>query len=488
MGFSFAKFFPLSVCLMILFSLLGFGFLVRAEDNLALECQWDKIEAGEKNLSQDNYRILLEKCKKFYEDKSVQMEKEIGQTANEKKTLSNTISLLAKKIKNLDYQIAQSNLMIKGLTAQISDTEVSIEKTNSKIDDAKERLSNLLQLRYEEDQKSTLEILLSEEKLSSFFSNLVALEALNIATQDILKDIKSLKSDLEQQKTDMDSEKKDLENTVIIQSLQKKDSAQKKGQQENLLKLTEQEYQKQLQEKKDAQEKAAKIGNKLFELLQVPEGGIKFEDAVEIAKSVSGQTGIRAAFSLAVLWQETKIGKLKGGCYLVNADNGDGVYIKSGQKAPRTMNPKRDAPLFLNLIAALNNAGFLKSDAYHTPVSCCMITNGQLFGWGGAMGPAQFIPSTWFLYKEAVEKKTGSSPANPWNVRDSFLANALYLKDLGAGNQTYQKEITAAMKYFGCTTSWCQQNYGKPVMTVSACFQDYIDHSSMSADCQDLVF
>jgi len=145
-------------------------------------------------------------------------------------------------------------------------------------------------------------------------------------------------------------------------------------------------------------------------------------------------------------------------------------------------------PKFLSIIESLTKANFLKTDAFTTPVSCCMIQNGQYFGWGGAMGPAQFIPSTWMLYKDAIEQKTGVSPANPWNIRDSFLANALYLKDLGAGSQTYQKEITAAMKYFGCTTSWCERNYGRPVMTAATCIQDYMDDGAMSEDCKELIF
>ena len=126
---------------------------------------------------------------------------------------------------------------------------------------------------------------------------------------------------------------------MIIQTLQKNESSANQKEQEYLLKLTESEYQRYLKEKKEAEETVVKIGNQLFELLEVPEGGIKFEDAVRIAKEVSKQTGVRAALSLAVLWQETRIGQLKGGCYLRDTKTGDGVYIKTNNVAPRTMKP-----------------------------------------------------------------------------------------------------------------------------------------------------
>jgi len=474
----------LTCCLSIACFLLSINVLAQNDG----ECEWTNIEQAEKNLSRDDYRALLEKCKVYYEKKSSELEESLQKTASNKKSLANDIAVLRKKIQNLDYKISQTNLMIKDLSSQIKSTESSIDKTESKLKEVQNNLGLVLQLRYEEDRKSTISILLGEKSLSAFFDNLVALEALNIKIQDLLLEVKTLKENLENQKNNLDNEKKSLESVVAMHKLQKEESALKQKQQEKFLKLTEQEYQKYLEEQKQAKEKITKIGNLLFQLLEVPEGGIKFEDAVAMAKTTANSVGIRPAFSLAILWQETRIGKLKGGCFLQDTATGDGIYIKSGNKAPKTMHPTRDVPKFLSLIDSLNKAGFLKTDAFHTPVSCCMISNGQYFGWGGAMGPAQFIPSTWLLYKEAVEQKTGSSPANPWNIRDSFLANALYLKDLGAGAQTYQKELTAAMKYFGCTNSWCEANYGRPVMAAANCIQDYIDNKAMSEDCKELIF
>ncbi|MDO8524345.1 MAG: hypothetical protein Q7R99_01810 [bacterium] len=466
----------------ILASFFILGLNVSAQDDG--DCAWDKIEQGEKSLPKEQFQALLEKCKVYYEEKSTQLEGDIKKTAGNKKTLSNEISTLKSKIKNLDYKISQSSIMVKDLGVQIKSTENSIGQTQGQILTTQERLALTLQLRYEEDHKSVVEVLLGERSLSAFFDNLVALENLNMSIQDLLGEIKDLKTNLETQKVSMDTEKKGLESAIALQNLQKSDSATQKVKQENFLKMTEKEYQKYLVEQKDAKDKAGKIGSMLFQLLEVPQGGIKFEDAVALAKTIANQTGIRAAFSLGILWQETRIGQVQGGCYLKDVSTGEGVYIKSGNKAPQTMKPSRDVPKFLDLITALNNAGKLKTDAFSTPVSCCMISGGKYYGWGGAMGPAQFIPSTWALYQAKIEKISGSVPANPWNIRDSFLANALYLKDLGAGSQTYAKELYAAGRYFGDPSS----SYGKSVMTAAACMQGYIDNGSMSTDCQDLIF
>ena len=118
---------------------------------------------------------------------------------------------------------------------------------------------------------------------------------------------------------------------------------------------------------------------------------------------------------------------------------GAGISAKSGAIVYKVMNPRRDTPIFQTLTASL---GF---DPYKTLVSCP-----QAVGWGGAMGPAQFIPSTWVLLQQRIADALGQSlsTVNPWNPQDAFTASALYLSDLGARVGSYTSERTAACKYF----------------------------------------
>ena len=86
------------------------------------------------------------------------------------------------------------------------------------------------------------------------------------------------------------------------------------------------------------------------------------------------------------------------------------------------------------------------------------------------MGPAQFIPSTWMLYKPRLDSILGR-PADPWNIRDAFLAAALYLADAGASAQTYDEEWCAAQKYFSGRCGTRYRFYGDSVMSLAARYE-----------------
>ncbi len=445
------------ICLAVL------PFLAKAEDLSATCQQLSQAQNSCQSLSSADCRALLEKCDDYYDSQSAEISKDLTKTAQQKNTLQSQITALKKKITGLEYQINQGTLMVKDLNSQIGDTQVTIDKTTFKTHDSQRQITAMLRSVYQEDKKPSFQILL-EGNLADFFGNLVYIESLSAKVSDLLESSKNLSSYLEDQKNKMDAERGSLQRTIKIQSLQKQENEQNKQQQQTYLTLTEGQYQQQLKDKQDTDKKAAGIRARIFELLGVSNAPT-FGQAYDIAKYVSSITGVRAAFLMAVLTQESNLGKNVGQCYLKNNQTGDGVKIKTGEFSPKTMSPSRDIPLFLNLISAINQGKGLARDPITTPVSCVVYYNGRPYGWGGAMGPAQFIPSTWVNagYGQKVTDITGKV-ADPWDIRDAFLANGLYLKALGGQSD----EFHAAMKYYcGGNCSRYDRFYGNSVVNIA---------------------
>ena len=335
---------PLFACLPV-----GTAF---AED-LELMCQQiSSTENSCQSLSSAECRATLEKCADYYDQQSAEISEDLSKTQQQKDTLKNQISSLKKKITGLEYQINQGTLMVKDLNLQITDTQKSIDRTSLDIKGAQIQITSILRAIHEQDKKSSFVILL-EGNLSDFFSNLSYLESLNAKVSSLLESTTNLKSYLGSQKEKIDAEKGQVQKTLKVQNLQKQANEQNKKQQEGYLKLTEAQYQQQLKEKQDAEKKAAGIKSRIFELLGVSDAP-NFEEAYSIAKYVSNITGVRAALILAILTQESNLGKNVGQCYLKNTQTGDGVKIKTGAFAPKTMSPKRDVNVFLGLIEDIN--------------------------------------------------------------------------------------------------------------------------------------
>jgi membrane-bound lytic murein transglycosylase B len=177
---------------------------------------------------------------------------------------------------------------------------------------------------------------------------------------------------------------------------------------------------------------------------------ISFGRAIELANGASRLTGVRPALILGVIQQETRLGEFLG--------NGNW----------RTdMHPTRDQPVFQQIMAELG------LDPDSVPISAA-----PSYGYGGAMGPAQFIPSTWILYKDRIAQVTGHNPPNPYDPFDAFTASALLLADNGADRGTREAERLAALRYFA---GWANAEkpayafYGNEVMALADNFQRQID-------------
>ncbi len=411
-------------------------------------------------------REQLEAELKALENEIESIEGDITKTQKEKKTLQNEISILRNQIRKIDLEITKSNTLIIDLRGQITDTTFSIGKTQEDVEAKKQQLAQLLQRLHQEDQRTIVEIVLTGPTLSDFFNNLAALQSLQDRNKELLDTTIGLSVYLEGQKGDLESEKHDEEHFVEIQILQKQESQNLTSQNQELLEVTrgkESEYQKLLANR---QLQAQEIRSRIFELIGVPDAPT-FGEAVKIAQAVEQLTNVRAPFLLAVLTQESNIGKNVGRCYLKDERTGNGETI-NGTFVYRVMKPTRDVQPFLKITRELGR------DPFTTAVSCPIPSVG---GYGGAMGPAQFIPSTWIAYKDKIARLKGS-PGDPWNINDAFLASAVYLGDLKATRQTFEYEWCAAVSYFSGNCSTRNQIryefYGDNVMAITKRYEQDI--------------
>ena len=148
---------------------------------------------------------------------------------------------------------------------------------------------------------------------------------------------------------------------------------------------------------------------------------------------------------------------------MTNPDTGAGVGKENGRVYSNVMKPSRDVGPFLEITNAL---GF---NAYHTAVSCPIA---GVAGYGGAMGPAQFIPSTWKLFENRLQDLLGHFP-NPWSPYDAFMASGMYLGDLGAVGTSTSAQNRAACKYYGSGGSSC--SYSRSVQRLKSTIQGNIN-------------
>lgn len=396
------------------------------------------------------------------EQEIAQYEQELSGVQSQKNTLNNKLRQLQLQKNKVQAQIHETSLTIQNLDDKITDTQSQIEEATNHISELREKIAKLLPDIYAQDQESTVEILLSNDGLIGFYNELDAYEQLNKNLNALLDELNSENEMLKQQQEELSDQQEQQQNFLTIQSLQNQQLVANIGGQSQLLEQTkgiEANYQANLSDKRA---QAASIQNRLYELFGVGAGQqVTFGQAVEIAKNVSNLTGVRAAFLLSVLTQESNLGKNVGTC------NRAGDPPNKSYKV--VMKPTRDIQPFLQITADLG------LDPETTPVSCPMFRNGKQIGWGGAMGPAQFIPSTWMGYKDKVAAITGKT-ANPWDIRDAFIAAAIKLKADGAG--TVSGEWAAAMRYFSGGTNPAYRFYGDSVVARANQYQADIDELS----------
>ena len=372
------------------------------------------------------------------------------------------VAILGVQITKAQSSINARNIIIGRLKENITEKSQVIEVLSDKIGREKDSISQLLRKVNEIDQSSMAEVMLSKKNLSDFFLDVDSYNYIKDSLRESLISIGEAKKQNETEKAALEETRNKEADAKAEMEAQKRVVQKNEKEKAQLLSITknkEKEYQKVLADKKAL---SVKIRAALFELRD--SDGIQFGQAYEYALEAYKKTGVRPAFLLAIFSQESSYGKNVGSCYLKDTNTGSGVGMNTGKVFAKVMKPGRDIEPFLSITGALGR------DPFQTRVSCP-----QEVGYGGAMGPAQFIPSTWVGMQKTVASMLGKGQVDPWNPEDAFMAASIYLRDLGASVGGYTAERNAACRYFSgskCSASSFVANYGNSVTAKATSIQE----------------
>lgn len=378
-------------------------------------------------------------------------------------SLQRDIEILRAEISKARAKIKARELEIQSLSGEITQKEKTIVTLNKTMEERRDALGELIRRTNEFDQVGFVHALLVEDTISEFYGSIDTLATIKGKIKGEVEFIKVEKQEQEEVKEVLQVKRtEEIDKKKEIEAEQRKVEENRK-EQEKLLSASKQQEQVYESIIADRKARAAQIRAKLFELRGAQ--AIPFGEAYEYAKEASAKTGVRPAYILAILKQESNLGSNVGTCNRP----GDARTWKDIMPGPDSGSWRDDQAAYLRITKKLG----ISPDGQ--PLSCPLAWG----GWGGAMGPSQFIPVTWESYENKVAAATGASIANPWNPRHAVFATALYVRDLGANAGTFTAEREAACKYYsgrGCSDPKVKNLfYGNAVMAHAEKIQADID-------------
>ena len=383
-------------------------------------------------------------------------------------TLGRDISVLELEIKKKKAEIDAKNKRIAQLGKNITQKVKTIQSLSDELGREQASFKQLIRKENALQDYSFAEMFFSAKSVSAFYEDLDNFTQVKEALTGSAQTIKTVREKTDAEKKTLEEQKNQENDVKYSIERDKKQVEQKKTEKDVLLSESKAQEKTYAQIQADKRAKVAAIEARLFNLRD--QGAIPFGEAYKMAKAASNKTGVRTAFILATLQQESAMGANVGTCYMTDDVTGAGVRITTGAQVANVMKPTRDVAPFLDITKALGR------DSHKTRVSCPFSV-----GYGGAMGAAQFIPSTWMLFKARLQTSLGlgNGMPDPWNPAHAIMANALYMKDLGASAQTYTAERNAACKYYsgrGCDDPAVKNAfYGNSVMAIATKLQADID-------------
>lgn len=392
------------------FLLFSFVSGIFAEE---FECK----DYGDRNLSQQESDKVLEICDK-------EKEEYIGKLKNvrgEKSGIENQISQLDIEISISQSYINQKTVKANRLKRDTKLTKDDIEalsKEQKKINDS---LKALIFQRNQIEGNTFVEALLSKKTLSEFFDDINTASFVEKRIYDQIKKTKQEKDDLERLTLELE-ERESLERELVqsrrLESEKIKNNKEEKNRLLSILKKDEGWLVGEIENKEKVKRKI------LARQFSVASGEkVTFGEAYNIIEPYKDDLGMDTAFVLAILFQESGYERRVGGEIVGNIGENIGqcTYKQKNPCGSNEVMKSTQQPYFENL---MNDLGI---SAIKQKVSCPICRDGS---YGGAMGPAQFMPATWDGVRKSVAKIVGKDykKLSPFENRDAFVSSGVLLK------------------------------------------------------------
>ncbi len=404
------------------------------------------------NKSRAQLELELEACNKEISE----WQDTLNKTKQESASFQRDIGALTAKINAAQANIKAKNIAISNISKDISVKQSKISELNERIEKGRKAIADILRKTNSINSFSLVEAVLSNKNLSEFFVDLDDFSSTEKALAELFTDLRTAKAQTEEEKSALDKKKQQEAEARAAIEAAKKEVELSQAEKKTLLAVSQNNEKTYAQVLADKQATAAKIRAVLFPLVDA--GAIPFGTALQYAENASAKTGVRAALILGILQQESNLGANVGRCVITNLDSGETKNPTTGYVWKNGIHPTRDLPLLKNIL------GKLGRDPLSTKVSCPIA---GIAGYGGAMGPTQFIPSTWNLVASKVGAAVGKETPDPWNPADAIMAAAILLQGNGAAAGTAEAERNAACKYYSgrtCGAASHIANYGNQVM------------------------
>ncbi len=240
------------IYLISIFAFLLFVFVIRVNASI-LDDLKQQIRDKEAEIQQ------LEEQAKVYQQN-------LKETQQFKNTLQNQLSIIETRIKKLRADINVTSAKISTANLQIEELNLEIYDTTEQIEKHKDNIAGIVQVLYEYDEKTLLELILENNKFSDFLSQVEYIELLQKNIQEDLRALKGLKAEMEGEKQQIEVHKQELETYSAQLYSQKQIEDSQKTQKNNILKQTKGQEKKYQQLLSDIEEREKDIQEEVYTL------------------------------------------------------------------------------------------------------------------------------------------------------------------------------------------------------------------------------